>query len=125
MKSNIKKLAVPSLLLGIIITALFMTQMKWTSGECGVFQGFSKSWVVCSNMSYGYPAKFIQTSTFVNVSNPEIIGTSASIQIKPSGLIWNISLWTLASLGALSLLTTNLKPKSSKSVRSKSTKKKK
>ncbi len=125
MKSNIKKLIIPSLLLGIIITALFTAQMGWTSNECSTFQGFSDLKAECSNMTYGYPSKFIQTSTFVNVSNPETIGTNATIQLKPTSLIWNLALWTLVSLGVFTLLSNNLKPKTSNLQKPKTTKKQK
>ena len=106
MENSLKKLAIPSLLIGILITFAFTAQMTWNNEECSVFYGPNKEQTVeCANMSYGYPSKFIQSSTGVVVSSPDNIMTESTIQLKASGLFWNLILWTFVSLVILSLIS--------------------
>lgn len=118
MKNVVFKLVLPSLLLGIVITALFTSANTWIPQK-SCWEAYNNTLpssvrrVDCSNKSYGYPLRFVTSSSVVSVNaydtsknSPALIGVSSRATIDMPNTAIDLALWSAASFAVLYALYT-------------------
>lgn len=109
MRKRIVLSGLASLILGVVFTLLFVSQMTWKNlGDCAITYDqvlpSSIRRVDCSGLAYGFPYKFVQASPRLDISyfteqntSPTALGVSAKTELDKSKLILNVLFWTATS----------------------------
>lgn len=107
MKRRIILLSIVSLALGVVITSLFMSQVKWKQlGDCANQRQPLPSpvrRVDCSGVTYGFPVRFLESDPSVDINtlatdpSQVTLEVSSTSHLDKGGLLLNIAIWSVVS----------------------------
>lgn len=127
MKSRLFKLLLPSLLLGLVISLIFMAQMGWKQhGDCSDNTTGLQSTHIrrtdCAGLQYGFPLRFLESKSQVNLGgfsedgpSQVLIGVTSTTNLNELNLVLNTAFWATISLAVLLIIVPTTEPKQKKS----------
>ncbi|MDB5163866.1 MAG: hypothetical protein JWS12_484 [Candidatus Saccharibacteria bacterium] len=126
MKHLLRKIVVPALLLGVVLTLLLSLQGSFQQqGDCANTQSGSLPGgirrVDCSGRAYGLPLRFIKAKDRLDImglnspnTSPSLIGTNATISLNMLNLLVDWLVWSVISFAGLGFVVYKLKMSKSK-----------
>ena len=116
MKKKFTKLLPYSVLLGVLVTLLFISQMHWAQqSNCVNYDSslVNIRRVDCSGLEYGYPMKFIVSESRIdlnslttNKNSPILLGESSIIRFRVFNFALDVVLWSALSFVLIAMAST-------------------